>query len=130
MARVLVADDEQDIREALVDILLNAGHDVIEAEDGDAALKKGGQEYPDIILLDVMMPLMDGFEVLRRLRESPDTEDIPVVMLTAVEAAKGEGVAMELGVEHYITKPWEPGVVEATIRVLLREAGIVTTPVR
>ena len=130
MTRVLVADDEQDIRETLVDILFNAGYDVIEAGDGGTALQKVHQEHPDIILLDGMMPVLNGFEVLRSLRESPDTEDIPVVMLTAVEAAKGEKASMDLGADHYITKPWEPGIVEAAVRSTLRKAGTVTTPVR
>jgi len=130
MARVLVADDEQDIREALVDILFAAGYEVSEAGDGGTALQKALAEPPDVILLDVMMPVADGFEVLRRLREDPTTVDIPVVMLTVLEAAKGEEVAMGLGVEHYITKPWEPGIVEATIRIILREEETVSTPVR
>lgn len=126
MTKVLVVDDEQDIREALVDILFGAGYDVIEARDGGTGLEKAHQEHPDLILLDVMMPVMDGFEVLKHLKETPTTAAIPVVMLTAMEAAKGEGAAMELGAEHYIAKPWETGTVEAVVRVALREAGTVS----
>jgi len=130
MTRILVAEDEKRIRDLLVDILFDAGYDVIEAKDGGEALEKAHQEHPDLILLDVMMPVMDGFEVLGRLREDPDTQDLPVVILTAVGAYKGERAAMDLGVEHYITKPWETGVVEATIKVALREDGIVATPIK
>jgi len=130
MARVLIADDEQDVREALVDILFGAGYEVAEAEDGGTALEKALSEQPDVILLDVMMPVANGFEVLKSLRENPATEDIPVIMLTVLEAAKGENLAMELGVDHYITKPWEPGIVEATVRIILHEEQTVNTPVK
>ena len=90
MARVLVVDDETDLRNLVADILIDAGHDVIKAEDGGAALEKAWTEQPDIILLDVMMPVMDGFEVLTKLRQNPATRATPVVMLTAFPAAKGE----------------------------------------
>ena len=66
---------------------------------------------------------MDGFEVVKRLRESPDTEGIPVVMLSAMSPMEGERAAMSLGVPHYISKPWETGAVELAIKVALREAG-------
>jgi len=131
LTKVLVADDERDTRDAIVDILFDAGYDVIEAPDGGAALEKACQEHPDIILLDVSMPVMNGFDVLRKLRESPATEAMPVILLTVLEAAEGEPLAMKLGVNHYITKPqtsesWDPGVVQATVRVALRGAGAMT----
>ena len=122
MAKVLIADDEQNIRLSLVYILFDAGYDVIEAQDGAAAVEKAVLEQPDIILLDVMMPVMNGFEVLNKLRENPATETIPVVLLTALPPAEGEREGMNFGVSHYITKPWEPETVESTVRVALREA--------
>jgi DNA-binding response OmpR family regulator len=73
---------------------------------------------------------MDGFEVLRRLRASPDMKGLPVILLTSVPPSEGEKVGMDLGVTHYIEKPWEAGHVEIAIRVALREAGYVSTPVR
>ena len=130
MTRILVVDDEEDTRDSLVDILFYAGYDVIAAEDGGAALEKASREDPDVILLDVMMPVMDGFEVLARLRQDPATGDIPVIMLTALSAARGEGTSIELGVDHYITKPFDPDMVKATVRVALRKVGAVTTPIR
>ena len=130
MAKVLVVDDERDIRASLVDILFYAGYDVIEAEDGGEAIEQTCTQYPDIILMDVMMPVMDGLEALRKLRDNPDTEAIPVILLTAVDAAKAEGVGMSLGVKHYITKPFDPDIVEGAIRVSLRDSGTITTPVR
>jgi archaeal flagellar protein FlaH len=124
MATVLVVDDEWDIRELLVDTLLDAGLEVIEAADGEAALERVAQSHPDVVLLDVWMPGMDGLEVLEKLRANPKTESIPVVLLTAMPASEGEKAGLDLGVTHYLNKPWEPGVVEAAIRVVLREAGV------
>ena len=124
MAKVLVAEDEQPIRIVLADTLLDAGYDVIEATDGGAAFEKACLEHPDIILLDVMMPVMDGFGVLKRLRETPSTEAIPVVLLTAVPAAEGERAGSQLGVQHYITKPWTPDTLELTLKVALRSAAL------
>ena len=121
---MLVAEDERRIRELLVDTLFDLGFDVLESADGGDAYKKACQEIPDLILLDVMMPVMDGFEVLEKLRETPSTEVIPVVMLTAVPAQKGELEANQLGVNHYITKPFDPDTLETTIKVVLREARI------
>jgi archaellum biogenesis ATPase FlaH/CheY-like chemotaxis protein len=124
MATVLVIDDEWDIRELLVDTLLDAGLEVIEAGDGQAALERVAHDHPDIILLDLWMPGMDGFEVLSNLRSDPDNKHIPVVILTAMPASEGEKAGLDMGVTHYLNKPWEPGVVEATVRVALREAGV------
>ena len=105
MAKVLVAEDDRDIRELLVDLLFDAGFDVIEAKNGAVALEKVGQEQPDILLLDVWMPAKDGFQVLRELRGDPATETMPVVMLTALPVIEGEHDSMKLGALHYITKP-------------------------
>jgi archaellum biogenesis ATPase FlaH/DNA-binding response OmpR family regulator len=124
MATVLVVDDEWDIRELLVDTLLDAGLEVIEAGDGETALERVVNDHPDLVLLDVWMPGMDGFEVLGKLRANPQTKNIPVVILTAMPASEGEKAGLDMGVTHYLSKPWEPGAVEATIRVALRESGI------
>ena len=123
MTKVLIADDQPNIRLSLAMILADAGYEVMEAGDGRGTLELARHERPDVILLDVWMPGMHGFEVLKTLRSNPATESIPVVMLTVLEAARGERAGMSLGVTHYITKPWEPGMVEAAIKVALREAG-------
>lgn len=123
MAKVLVADDERNVRLSLVYILYDAGYEVMETEDGDVALQKSTHEQPDLILLDVMIPVVNSFDVLNRLRENPATESIPVVLLTALPPAEGEQDGLKLGVTHYITKPWEPGSVELTVKVVLRDSG-------
>lgn len=123
MTKVLLVDDEKGIREILEDILIKRGYEVIEAKDGSEGIEKACQERPDIILLDVIMPVMDGFEVLGKLRENPATESVPVILLTALSAARGESAGMRSGVTHYLTKPWKPGSVELAVRVALREAA-------
>ena len=125
MAKVLVADDDLNVRLSLMYTLADAGYDVIEAENGSAAIKLALHERPNVILLDVIMPVMDGFAVLKRLRDDPVTESIPVILLTAVDAPEGERVGINLRVLHYLTKPWGPGTVEAAVRVTLREAGVI-----
>ena len=129
MAKVLVAEDEQYTRDLLVDTLVYAGHEVIEAKNGGSALGLAFDEHPDLILLDLMMPVMDGFEVLRRLRRSDrgthDIADIPVILVSGLSPEEGEQTALSLGANHYITKPWEPGMVEAAVGVALRESGTV-----
>lgn len=97
MTKVLVAEDERRIRELLVDTLFDLGFDVLEATDGGEAYKAAYNEIPDLILLDLMMPVMDGIEVLSKLRETPGTKDIPVIVLSAVSAAVREQDAYELG---------------------------------
>jgi flagellar protein FlaH len=126
----MVVDDEPIVREVINRLMTRAGHEVVEASNGSEALEIVGHESIDIILMDVSMPVMDGFETLRRLRANPLTEDLPVIMLTTVDAAIGEKDALDLGVEHYISKPLESGVLESTVKVILRNIQTVNTPIR
>ena len=123
MIKVLVVDDESDIRELLIDELTDAGYQTIQAEDGAAALDMVSSHRPDIVLLDMMMPELDGLQVLNVLRSNPETANLPVIFVTATPADQGELAAKALGVNHYVTKPWEPGVIQTIIRVTLRESG-------
>ena len=122
MTRILVADDARDIREVLVDILSDAGYEVVEAKDGGEAFEIARDSRFDLILLDVSMPVMDGFEVWRKIRETPTIKATPVIMVTVMPAIKGERPAWTLNSRHYITKPFDPEFVELTVRVALREA--------
>ena len=90
MTRIMVAEDERHIRELVVDTLFDCGYDVLEAKNGREAYNLACKEIPDLILLDVMMPEMNWFQVLEKLNENTLTNRIPVVMLTAVEALEGE----------------------------------------
>ena len=128
MARVLVAEDDQCIRELLVDILFDAGYDVFQAKDGRDTLEQAAKERPDLILLDVSMPILDGFQVLNKLRDNPEIQSTIVVLLTAMPMIDGEQRGIQLGVKHYIPKPWERETVELTVRVALREGQSAANP--
>lgn len=122
MPRVLVVDDEPDVREVLRRALSHWGYEVMEAGDGSEALEKCSWALPDIVLMDVAMPVMDGFQALRKLRESPSFGSTPVVLVTTHPASVGEPIAMSLGCQHYISKPFDLDVLNSTIKVALRES--------
>lgn len=115
MTRILVVEDERLIRWLLVDILQSAGYDVIEAENGGEGLDKVYGEHPDIILLDVKMPEMDGFQVLERLKDFAAVPPIPVIMVTVTTQEKDLLKANALGASGYISKPWLPDEVESKV---------------
>jgi two-component system alkaline phosphatase synthesis response regulator PhoP len=106
-AAVLVVDDEEMIRSVLRLTLVRAGYDVTEAESGEDALSKVQEELPDLILLDVMMPGMDGFAVCEQLRQSPDTADLPIIMLSARSDSLSRQKGRRVGATKYLTKPLE-----------------------
>ncbi len=114
--RILVAEDEVNLRQVLTLQLQIAGFEVIEAEDGHAALEKAQSVFPDLVLLDVMMPQMDGYEVCRRLRASFATRHIPIIMLTARGEEDARINGLEGGANDYITKPWGKRELELRIK--------------
>jgi diguanylate cyclase (GGDEF)-like protein len=121
-ARVLVADDDEDIRAYLEVTLSLNGFDVIEACDGVEALEHARRGEPDVILLDVMMPRMNGLEVLRRLREDARTAHLPIVLLTARGQASDTVEGLDAGADGYLTKPFDADVLLAHVRAALRRA--------
>jgi diguanylate cyclase (GGDEF)-like protein len=121
-ARVLIADDDEDIRAYLDVTLALAGYEVIEAGDGSAALEQARRGGPDLVLLDVMMPQMDGLEVLRRLREDARTAHLPIVLLTARGQASDTVEGLDAGADSYLTKPFDAEVLLAHVRAALRRA--------
>ncbi len=116
---ILIADDEQDILDLIEYNLVKNGYRVLSARDGRQALQHA-QLLPDLILLDIMMPELDGFEVCRELKRSEQTKGIPIVFLTARESEFDEVVGLELGAEDYIVKPVQMGVLLARVRSLFR----------
>ena len=106
--RVLVVDDEDDIRELCRVNLEFEGFDVIDARDGRTALDCAARQRPDVIFLDLMMPEMDGWEVLRRLKEDDATAHIPVVMLTARTGEEDQMRGWQEGILEYVSKPFNP----------------------
>jgi len=123
MARkVLIADDEQNIVISLEFLLKREGFEVLVAADGEAALQMIAEHHPDLVLLDVMMPKRNGYEVCQRMRERPDWRGIKIIMLSAkgrdVEVSKG----VSLGADLYVTKPFSNAELEAQINALLAPA--------
>jgi two-component system alkaline phosphatase synthesis response regulator PhoP len=106
--RVLVVDDEDDIRELCRVNLEFEGFQVVDASNGAAALQQAHAEHPDVIFLDLMMPEMDGWEVLRRLKEDDDTAGIPVVLLTARTGEDDQMRGWQEGILEYVSKPFNP----------------------
>ena len=115
--RILLADDERELRDMLAKYLSAEGFDVIEATDGVSALDLARREDPDLVLLDVGMPEMDGFEVLRELRTS---STVPVIMLTARAEEIDRVVGLTVGADDYVTKPFSPRELVARIKAVLR----------
>ena len=106
--KILVVDDEKHIVRLVQANLDRAGYTVVTANDGKEALEKVAEENPDLVVLDVMMPYMDGFEVLQNLRRNPGTRDIPVIMLTAKAQDADVFKGWQSGVDCYLTKPFNP----------------------
>mgnify|MGYP001177586435 FL=1 len=115
---ILVVDDEEPIRQVLKQSLEAAGHQVLLAVDGLAGLTEVRKERPDLIVLDVMMPKLNGFDVAASLKNDPEYLGIPILMLTVVDDAQR---AYAMGVERYINKPFEPSRVVSEVEDLLRE---------
>lgn len=106
--RVLVVDDDELTRDILTTILDLEQFDVDVAEDGEAALAHVAAQRPDVVVLDVMMPGMDGYEVCRRIKDDPATGDLPVVLLTARDTDDDRRRGHEAGCDAYLTKPFSP----------------------
>ena len=106
--KILAVDDEKHIVRLVQVNLERQGYEVITAYDGKEALQKVEEERPDLVVLDVMMPYMDGFEVLQTLRRNPSTRDIPVIMLTAKAQDADVFRGWQSGVDCYLTKPFNP----------------------
>ena len=120
MAKVLVVDDDATVREVVVDYLRAAGHEVREATDGPGALDAVRDERADLVVLDVMMPGLDGLEVARRLRA---TSDVPIVLLTALGSEQDRVVGLEIGADDYVTKPFSPRELVLRVDSILRRSA-------
>ncbi|HEY6031801.1 MAG TPA: response regulator [Gaiellaceae bacterium] len=118
---ILVADDDEDIL-ALVSLRLRRlGYRVAEARDGEAALAEVARERPALVILDLMMPRVDGYGVIRRLRADPETASLPVVVLSARARSADAAAGLEAGADAYLSKPFRAEELAATIRGLLGE---------
>ena len=121
--QILVVDDEPMVREVVVAYLEREGFKVVEAASGAAALKQIEQSRPDLVVLDVMLPELDGFSVLKELRGQ---DDIPVILLTARTEEPDRVLGLELGADDYVVKPFSPRELVARVRSVLRRSGPAT----
>lgn len=119
MARILIADDDPLLRALLQHKLTAEGHDVIAAPNGGEALASVRDHAPDLVVLDAMMPVMDGFEVLRRLKADPETSNTPVIMLTALKREQDIVGGLQLGAADYLAKPFIPDELVQRIKRIL-----------
>jgi len=118
--QILAVDDEEDILELVQFNLTKEGYQVFCAASGDEALKLANTHLPDLIVLDLMLPDIDGLEITKILKGEPATKDIPIVMLTAKGEEADIVIGLELGADDYITKPFSPRILIARVRAVLR----------
>lgn len=114
--KILIVEDTDDNRRILRDLLGTGGYDVIEAEDGAEGIAKASEHRPDLILMDMQMPVMDGYEATRRIKADPGMRAIPVIAVSSYASSGSEGKARQAGCEDYIAKPFSPRQTLARIR--------------
>lgn len=122
-AVILVVEDDPDIRELLAYALGKEGYEILQAPDGETGLRMMADRKPDLVLLDVMLPGMDGLELLRRAKSDQATRAVPVIMASARGEEADVVAGLELGADDYVTKPFSPRVLVARVRTTLRRSG-------
>lgn len=122
--KVLLVDDEENIRMLIRFNLEKAGYEVVEASDGKEALGMAQKSLPDIIILDLMLPGMDGLEVCRNLKQAPQTAALPIIMLTAKSDEIDKVIGLELGADDYMAKPFSQRELLARIKAVLRRSQV------
>ena len=123
MAKILIAEDEPDIRDLIMFTLQFAGHQVVTAKDGLEAVQQAEAVLPDLVLLDVRMPRMNGYEACQRLRSTPATQNIPVVFLSAKGQESEIAAGMNSGAVDYMLKPFAPAELVVQVAALLEKYG-------
>ena len=119
--RILVVEDQEDNRRIVRDLLLASGYQLIEAMTGEEGLKMATTEKPDLILMDIQLPGMDGYEVTRRIKANPELNPIPIIVVTSYALSGDDKKAFDAGCNGYVTKPFSPRVLLAKIREFLPE---------
>ena len=123
MAKILIAEDEPDIRELVLFMLRFAGYEVVAATNGEEAVQTALREKPDLILLDVRMPRMTGYDACRLMKANPDLRDVPVVFLSAKGQESEIQSGLEAGAEEYLLKPFSPAELTNRVRGILSRFG-------
>lgn len=117
--RILVAEDHEDNRQILRDLLASGGFDMIEAGDGGQAVAMAETSHPDLILMDIQLPVIDGYEATRRIKAQPSLKAIPIIMVTSYALSGDEKKARQAGCDDYVAKPFSPRQLLAMIRRLI-----------
>jgi CheY-like chemotaxis protein len=123
MAKILIAEDERDIRDLVAFTLRFAGHEVVAASNGEEAVQMAPQANPDLILMDVRMPRMTGYEACRAIKANPNLKDIPVVFLSAKGQESEIQTGLEVGAEEYLLKPFAPDQLTDRVKAILAKFG-------
>jgi CheY-like chemotaxis protein len=123
MAKILIAEDERDIRDLVAFTLRFAGHEVFAAANGEEAVELAPKVNPDLILMDVRMPRMTGYEACKILKANPDMKDIPVVFLSAKGQESEIQQGMDVGAEAYLLKPFAPDQLTTRVKEILAKFG-------
>ena len=113
---ILVVEDQADNRRILRDLLGNAGYELVEAESGEEALTAVETKRPDLILMDIQLPVMDGYEATRRIRSKPELRSIPIIAVTSYALAGDEAKALAIGCNAYVAKPFSPRALLGKVR--------------
>jgi two-component system, cell cycle response regulator DivK len=117
--RILVVEDQEDNRMILRDLLTAAGYEYIEAADGAEGVRLAQQEKPDLILMDIQLPVIDGYEAMRRIRSLADLKSTPIIAVTSYALSGDEAKARDAGCDGYVTKPFSPRDLLARVREYL-----------
>jgi DNA-binding response OmpR family regulator len=123
MAKILVAEDEADIRELVTFMLRFSGHEVLAAANGEDAVLTAFREIPDLVLLDVRMPRMTGYDACRMIRANPDLKNVPVIFLSAKGQESEVRAGMAAGAEEYLLKPFSPMDLANKVKAILARHG-------
>jgi two-component system cell cycle response regulator DivK len=117
---ILVVEDQEDNRQILRDLLGSADYEMVEAENGQEALDAVAKKKPDLILMDIQLPVMDGYEATRRIKANPDWKSIPIIVVTSYALSGDAEKARAAGCDDYVTKPYSPRQLLAKIREYLK----------
>ena len=117
--RILMVEDQEDNRQILRDLLGSAGYEMTEAWDGEASVSAAKEQRPDLILMDIQLPLLDGYEATRRIKADPELKNIPIIAVTSYALSGDDSKAHAAGCDAYVTKPYSPRELLSKIRQYL-----------
>ena len=121
--RILVVEDQEDNRRIIRDLLMSVGYELIEALDGAEGVRLAESERPDLILMDIQLPVLDGHEATRRIKQNPELRHIPIIVVTSYALSGDDQKAVAAGSDGYVAKPFSPRQLLATIRKFFPEDG-------